>query len=160
MIIHQENFIKLNQDIKNILAKNKLIIEFHAHLQTPDGLKDAMFNRIMMNGERFRLIHDFNDIICFDIINPWSDNVMAISKLLQRESCLKILYERNVDGIVYLVAATDLGTSFEIRIWPTMVYNWVRWAAKNKQISGKALMDSYRRVQHAQAQVDATHPLL
>ncbi len=158
--IHNTNFQKLNNEIKKNLALHELIVEYHAKLVTADELKNNMFNRVMNNGDRFTLVQDLNDIIAFDIVNPWFSNLEDISKMLQRINCLNIIYQKpdlSNSKIIYLVGRTDIGTTYEIRLWPTLIYNWSRYISKNHELHNiKAIaLDTFTKIKTMQNNIDA-----
>lgn len=97
----------------------------------PSELKQTMFQRVYQHGRRFNLFYDANDVICINIINPWTKNLVEIANLL------KVIPELRIKKVIRnpthfcLVGTTDVGTTYEVRLWTTLIAQYVRWLYKN-----------------------------
>jgi hypothetical protein len=78
-----------------------------------------------------------NDVISFHIINPFTKNLIEIAKYLESNGRLRIFRKFVNNGVIHLIGRTDVGTTFEIGLWPTMISQWARWADENPQISNE-----------------------
>lgn len=145
---HQEIFKRLKFTIKNLLDDKSYNVDFKPELMTPEKLKNIMFDRILNGGDRFNLKSNFNDIINFTIVNPWSKVLHNIAHTLEtyKENIyvdvLRIREKHIIDNkIIVLYGYTELGTTYEIKLIPTLLEKWVLWnnkiGFKNEQIANK-----------------------
>jgi hypothetical protein len=133
---HKYIFDKLTDIIKyEINVNNFNDVSLLPILLRPKHLKNIMFDRIMDQGNRFRLGYHMNDIISFHITHPYTSNIQELSTILSENQALRIIYKTQDKGIIQLVGRTDLGTTYEIVLWTTLTANWARWAQQNPQIS-------------------------
>lgn len=131
-LIHLENYKKININLSNLLSIYKFNVEYEAILQTPIRLKENIFNRVMNDGKRFALLSDLNDIISFNIINPWSKKIEEIANIITQTKELNIINKFSKSKVIYLIGRTDIGTTYEIRLWPTIIYQWSKFVENNK----------------------------
>ena len=87
-----------------------------------------MFERILNKNDNFVLAYDMNDLISFTIVNPWSRNLKEIAFHLKQYSRLNLTREYNVNGVIHLIGETDVNTTYEIVLYPTLIYHWKKWA--------------------------------
>jgi hypothetical protein len=137
VLLHQNSYYDLKKLIKTILDDHRFIGEFEPKIFTPEELKNKMFDRVMYNGRRFTLKYNMNDVISFHIINPFTKNLIEIAKYLESNGRLRIFRKFVNNGVIHLIGRTDVGTTFEIGLWPTMISQWARWADENPQISNE-----------------------
>jgi hypothetical protein len=129
---HIDAFEIISNSVKNTLGNGSFIVEIDSHLMNPTELKETMFKRIKYHGERFNLFYNANDLICINIINPWTRNLIEIV------NTLKTIPELNVKKIIRtpthikMIGLTDIGTTYEIRLWTTHLAQWARWIQKNE----------------------------
>lgn len=119
-----DHFHQLHRIIKQDLQDHKFIVDIKPNLMDPATLKDTTFRRATKLGERFTLTYDMNDIISFCIVNPWSKNLNEIAKVLKYDPRLRIRHIKSYDKMIHLIGTTELGTMFEIKLWPTIMYQW------------------------------------
>lgn len=132
VLAHKDVYGKLHKIIKQIISKSDIVLDFESILMTSDMVKNVMFDRVMMNGNRFSLDGYMNDIINFNLINPWSHNLKDIAEILTDHPELNIYKSHEKHGVIHLIGKTDIGTTYEIVLWPTMIAHWAKWAlAKN-----------------------------
>jgi hypothetical protein len=136
VLTHENIYVKLNQQIRQIIQNNNLVIDYHSVLMKPLEIKDIMFDRIIAGGERFTLTWDLNDVIGFHLVNPWSSNLSYTADLLQADPTLRIFSRNTKDKVIRLTGRTDIGTTYEIKLWPSLLANFARWVGKNKQNQG------------------------
>ena len=158
---HQHIFQRLKTTIKSVLDENQVNVDFRATLMDPETLKDTMFDRVIRGGERFNLRHGMNDIISFTIINPWSNNLQHISKMLENSRAwlyrddLRLRSKKIVDGkIIYLYGITEYGTRYEIKLVPSLLHQWGEWYSRNGQRNDMAAMKLYQDILKKQNLVD------
>lgn len=80
---HKYIYLRLKNIMESIIKNNELNVELKPTLMDPEMLKNTMFERVIRGGERFNLRHGLTDIIDFTIINPWSNKLHTISKLIE-----------------------------------------------------------------------------
>lgn len=127
--IFEELFLLINK----ILESYKFNVQFIPHLMSANELKEKIFDRVMDNGQRgnrFSLYQDFTDIINFTIVNPWFTTLDKISRILENNMCgynkpkRKII---NYGKIINLIGNTTFGTTYQIRLVPTLLYQYKVW---------------------------------
>ena len=154
---HQHIFQRLEQTIKYILNENNLNVEFRSTLMDATVLKNTMFDRVAKGGERFNLRYGMNDIINFTIINPWTNNLHNIAKILENYRAwlyrddLRLRHKKIVDGkIICLYGYTEFGTMYEIKLVPTLLQQWADWYRKSgfrNENSANELYDKFFKQQ-------------
>lgn len=122
---------RLNKLIQRYL-KN-MSITFKSKLLNPNELKTITFDRISNLGNRFTFLYNFNDVIAFDIINPWTNNLINISNILVNIPELNIIRIEKQQTHIKLVGLTEMNTTFEIRLWTSLIYNFMEWIYKNNK---------------------------
>lgn len=137
VLLHQNSYRDLKTIVRDILNNHHFIGEYQPRIFTAEELKDTMFNRVMYFGKRFTLKYKMNDIIAFHIINPFTKNLEEFSKYLEADERLRIKRKFVNNGVIHLIGLTDVGTTFEIGLWPTMISQWARWVEENPQISNE-----------------------
>ena len=149
VLMHKSAFHDTKKLIEANLQKHKFICDFVPQFMSPKQVKEAMFDRVMTHQDRFRLVYHMNDIVSFHIINPWTKNVREIADKLIQDSNLKIIKAYNSYGMIHLVGKNDLGTTYEIGVWTTLLANWARWAEMhptiNSEVKKKALDDTIKK---------------
>lgn len=151
---HKDIYAKLYKIIKSELYHHDFIVELEPKISTPEELKEIMFDRVMSFGKRFRLSYNLNDIIGYHIINPWSINLKEIYNILRNNALLRIVRYENESGIIRMIGETDIGTNYEIVLWPTLVAHWARWINKNNNISQLAITESLKDILKTQEKID------
>jgi hypothetical protein len=134
VLFHKEIYYKLHKIIKGELVGHDFIIDFEPHLMSPEELKEAFFIRILNFGQQFKLTYNMNDIISFNIINPWTSNLKIIQSVLVNNRNLRIIKIIEDNNVIRLIGKTDIGTSYEIALWTTMMSQWARWTASHPNI--------------------------
>ena len=134
---HKYIFGRLQESIQQILDENKFSVEFKATLMDPDTFKNTMMDRVVRGGERFNMRYGMSDLISFTIINPWSNNLHNISKQIENyrtylfRDDLRLRSKKVVDGyIICLYGITEFGTVYEIKLIPSLLYQWGEWYNK------------------------------
>lgn len=137
---HELIYRRLHSTIKQVIEKFNYVVELKPKLMTAFEFKNAMFDRVQNGGDRFNLRYNFTDIITFTIINPWSNVLHKVSKSLEtaREHLyrddLRIKEKKIIDGkIICLYGITEFGSIYEIKLVPTVLYQWSEWVRKNPQ---------------------------
>ena len=160
IINHKYIYERLNETIRQILQENNFDVECIGHLMEPDEFKNKMFERVIRNGERFNLRWNFNDIISFTIVTPWSKTLHKISKFLEQyrqylyTDVLRIKYKKIIDGkIIILQGITEFGTMYEIRLVPSLLYSWAKWMIKTNKDETQG-MKVYQDLLKQQIEID------
>jgi hypothetical protein len=154
VLLHQNSFYDLTKLIKNVLSNHQFIGDLQPRILMPEELKNIMFDRILYFGKRFTLKYKMNDIIAFNIINPFSKNLNEVCVYLENDSRLKIFRKFINNGVIHLIGKTDIGTTYEITLWPTIVYQWAKWADVNQQVSNENKKYSFLEAIKKQEQLD------
>lgn len=159
---HKYIFKRLEDTLRQIISDNNLNVEFRSTLVDPLTLKNIMFDRVMRGGERFNLRNGLNDIISFTIINPWSNNLHNISKMIETythhvyRDDLRIRFKKIVDGkIICLYGFTEFGTIYEIKLIPTVLQQWADWYNKVGYKNEESAQKSYGQIIKQQNMIDA-----
>lgn len=129
--IHLDSYNEIQSIVKNALSKNSFIVEMDSHFMNPTEIKEAMFKRIGNNGSRYNLFYDANDIICINVINPWSKNLDEIKDILINAEQLRITRVIKTKTHISLIGKTTVGTSYEIRLWTSLFAQWAKWINHN-----------------------------
>jgi len=82
-------------------------------------------------GERFNLYYNLNDIMSFDIINPWTLNLQRISDILLNIPQLNIKKVIKTPTHIKLIGINEVNNPYEIRLWTTIIYNFIYWLSIN-----------------------------
>ena len=155
VLLHQNAYYDIQKIIKEILKSYNFIGEIQPRILSPEELKQNMFDRVMYYGKRFTLKYKMNDIIAFHIINPFTKNLEKVSEYLENDSRLKIIRKFVNNGVIHLIGKTDVGTTYEIGLWPTMISQWARWAEENPQISNENKKYTFMESIKKQEQLDS-----
>jgi hypothetical protein len=108
-------------------------VQLVSKLLSPEELKHSMFDvALMQNNNAFHLNN--NNIISFTIINPFSINLNKIANIFENyrehynRDDLRIIKKKIIDNKIILFSGlTEFGTSYEIRLIPSLVYQYVVW---------------------------------
>ncbi len=155
VLLHQHAFYDLKKLIKEILNSHNFIGEIQPRIFSPEELKQTMFDRVMYYGKRFTLKYKMNDVIAFHIVNPFTKNLNEVSEYLENDSRLRIIRKFVNNGVIHLIGKTDVGTTYEIGLWPTMIAQWARWAEENPQISNENKKYTFMESIKKQEQLDS-----
>jgi hypothetical protein len=128
---HKDIYIKLRTIIRNILQESNMKVNFKSTLTDPIILKNIMFNRVIINGDRFRLGENLNDIITFTITNPWTQNLKELRIIFENIPQLRIQSSFVKNGIVSLIGKTDIGTLYTIILNTNLLHQWSIWASES-----------------------------
>jgi hypothetical protein len=151
---HKDIFSKIHNIVKYELSVNKFNVELEPKLLNPMQVKNIMFNRVMIFGERFRLGYHMNDIISFHIINPYTAILNEIEEILSINNALRIIYKTKEKGTTRLVGKTDIGTLYEIILWPTLISQWAKWSHNNKNIPENIKLNNLEKTMKQQQIID------
>ena len=121
---------------------------------TADQVKETMFDRVMKLGKRFKLNYNLNDIIGYHIINPWGKNLREIYKILKSNKNLRIVRHEYDNGVIRAIGETDIGTNYEIILWPTLIAHWARWSLKHPEISAESKELALKDILSTQNQIE------
>jgi hypothetical protein len=151
--MHVDAYHLICKKVESVLAKHKFIYNIDKRLANPDDLKDITFDRVIKLGKRFSLTYDMNDIINITISNPWTENLREMANILKR--ALGMSRIDIVNGkIFHLIGKTDLGTTYEIKLWPTVVHNWAKWQNINCSKDNMAIKKMFEDVMKLQETID------
>ena len=131
---HEYIYQRLYTDLKKIIKKFNFNVQFIPRLMDPITFKDTVFDRVLIGGDRYNLVHGMNDIISFTIVNPWTSNLHQLAQRILRHrehlyrDDLRIRHKKIInDKIIYLYGQTEFGTLYEIKLVPTLLYQWAEW---------------------------------
>ena len=156
---HKHNFIKYRDIIKKNINIGKFIVDYDPILMSPEKTKIAIFERVSRLGRRFTLAYSMNDIITYNICNPWSQNLKELARILSNDQQLNIISSTETNGAITLVGKTDINTSYQINLWPTLIGQWAKWAESHPELSPKIIADTYKEAVVNQKKVDDSNVL-
>ena len=152
---YKSAFHDTREIIKNVLDRERFIVDFDARYMTPDEAKNTFFNRVMNFGKRFTLVYHMNDIIHYHITNPWTKNCLEIADKLIKEPSLRIIKKIIHSGTILLIGKTDLGTTYEIIIWPNLIAQWAKWSQENGNLPRENIQNAFKKAIDAQNKLDS-----
>ncbi len=164
---HKDIFVALKTRIQETIDYTKMSLGFKAKLMTSEQTKEKMFDRVLKGQEMiktndndsyqgFRIIHDMNDIVSFIIVNPWTKNLEEMEKHLLEYSRLNIFRKITKNNITHLIGRTDIGTTYEIILVPTILDNWMDWRKINNKLSAPHHLSTFNSCIKAQRMIDST----
>jgi hypothetical protein len=158
---HKYIFARITDILRSIIRNYKFNVDFRPRLLDPLTLKNVMFERVIKGGERFNLRYGLNDIMLFTIINPWTNNLHTISKIIENytnesyRDDLRIRFKKIIDGkIIYLYGYTEYGTVYAIKLIPTLLHQASEWYDKNGFRDEPNFMIQYDRLLKMQQELD------
>lgn len=132
VLFNKDNFQQLYKIVQHHIATNEFVAELIAKIQSPNELKNTMFERVILKGDRFRLQSNLNDVFAFFIINPWSRNLMELADIIKLDHRLGIYKLVRDHNVTRLIGKTSNLTTYEIVFIPTVIYNWMRKGSNTK----------------------------
>jgi hypothetical protein len=162
---HKDAYVFLRSQINDVLKKTNIAVQLKSYLLTPIQTKNKMFDRVLrgQNGNdetSFRLVYDMNDIISFIIVNPWTRNLQEIETYLLNHERLNIFNTTRQNGVVHLIGRTDIGTTYEILLIPSLLDNWMEWRNLNSNILPNSKLNAgLRECIKTQRNIDKTFAL-
>jgi len=156
VLLHQNSYKDLKVIVREILNNHRFIGDLQPKILSPNQLKNTIFDRVMYFGKRFTLKYNMNDIISFHIVNPFTKNLYELSKYLEIDERLRIIRKYINNGVIHLIGRTDLGTTFEIGLWPTIISQWARWADENPNISNENKKYAFLEAIKKQEKIDGS----
>ena len=128
---HKDQYYFFKREIEKVINFSSMAVDFESHLMSPKEAKDKMFDRVLKGQSRgdssFRLVNDMNDIISYVIVNPYSANLREMELRLTKQSRLNIFRRMEKNKIIHLIGRTDIGTTYEIVLCPSIIHNWMKW---------------------------------
>lgn len=159
---HKYIYIRINDILLNIIKNYNFKVDYRPLLLDPATLKNVMFDRVMKGGDRFNLRQNLNDIMQFTIINPWTNNLHTISKVIENyvsdnwTDDLRIRSKKIIDGkIIYLYGYTEYGTVYSIKLIPTLLNQAVEFYNQSGQKNEKNFINKYNLLLKTQIDMDA-----
>lgn len=133
--IHEQEYIRIKALIQNIITKNRLIFDIKPLLKDPEILKNNFFDSVIKSqneGNDFKMKDNLYDVINIRLINPWTDNLKEMEKILSTERELNLKGRYAVKNkIIHLRGITNIDTPYEIQLWTPILFNWYEWKQKN-----------------------------
>ena len=156
---HEYIFKRLDDTIQKIIYDNNFTVEYYPMLMDPHTFKNTMFDRVL-NG-RFSMADNMNDLISFTIVNPWTPNLYKLAQQIINHKNhiyrddLRIVKKKIVDGkIIYLYGITEFGTIYEIKLIPTLLFQWTSWFKKYGHLKKKYARKLYLQYLKKQDKLD------
>lgn len=131
---HKYVYSRLKITLNRILRQSGIVLDIYPHLMSPDELKNRMFDRVLSN-DQFNLLENFSDIINFTITSPYTYDIRRIANVIERyrdntRDDLRIRHKKVFGNtVICLIGLTELGTTYSIKLMPTIFHNWNRWRA-------------------------------
>jgi hypothetical protein len=141
--MHINHYHDLLKIINHVIDKYHFIVNLIPKVTSPEELKTITFDRVLNLGHRYAATYNMNDIISFNIINPWTKNIDELSKVLISIPELRIKKRKVYNHkIIHLIGLTELGSTYEIKLWTTVVFQTVKWLSEHsKENSNKTKLD-------------------
>jgi len=172
---HKDQYAKFGHIVTNVLDYSDITSNLFPHLMSPSEIKHVMMNRVskaqqLMSIEdyelfdeatdtSFRLAYDMNDIISYTIVNPWTANLEQIQNLLMNETRLNLYKTHTSHGIIHLVGRTDIGSTYEIILCPSILYHFMLWKQDHHHCAAGRLTRELRKSVKLQKMIDRTEPI-
>lgn len=156
---YKHAFNDLKEIISSRLTEGKFNSEVYSVMMTPAEVKNIMFDRVINENNDFTLINEMNDVIHYDIINPWTKNCIAIANTLISTKELRIIKQVVDNGAIVLIGKTDLGIAYRINIFPTLIHQAYLWRLQNPNVSDKTKQEHYIKMSQLQNKVDNDYML-
>ena len=144
VLMHQNAFLDIGKMIKGSLHEWGFIVEYDPRITDALTYKNTIFDRVMIYGSRFNISYQMNDVISFNIVNPWKKNLEELAQKLELVDGLHLKKKITVHGVIHLIGLTDLGTTYEICLWPTLISQWAKWIRvhnPDQQLKDQTLKD-------------------
>lgn len=154
--LNQEPYNTLYREVKESLREVDMVYDFSGKLLNNREAKDVMFDRVKMYGHRFRLCYNYNDLITFKIVNPWTKNIKEIASHLKLNKNLKLIREYSKNGVMYLIGQTDTNTTYEIILCTSLVDHWTKWVQLNKHLPNDIMRESLSDILDQQERLDSS----
>lgn len=158
---HTHIYDRLRKLLKSIIDEQDMNVEFKPHLMSPNELKNTMMDRVQIGGDRFNLRHGANDMISFVITNQWTSNLRKLAKeIIENKQYLwrddvRIRDSFVVDKkIIVLHGVTEFGSMYEIKLIPSLIYEWYVWHQKTGYKKPDASERYYRKMLLKQDDLD------
>lgn len=133
ILLNNNAYIDIKNLIKGDLVKTNLIdrVTFKPHVMNSIELKNTMFDRVIISGNRFNLSYQLNDIISFTITSLWTKTLDETSAHLINDRRLRIKKIIKINGMIKLIGLTEVSTAYEIRLIPTILNQYINWIKDN-----------------------------
>lgn len=124
---HKDSFLYLEALIKKIISYSKIQALLNSKLMEPEEAKNTLMNRILkyQNNGSFRIVNNMNDIVSFEITAKTSVDLEKLAIHLMKNSKLKIFKSFEKNKVIHLIGRTDISTTFEIILVPTLIKDWM-----------------------------------
>jgi hypothetical protein len=170
---HKDQYALFGDIVTKVLDFTRITSNFYPNLMSPHRIKNTMMNRVLKAQQNmnlsnlyddsadtsFRLAYDMNDIISYTIVNPWSTNLDKIESFLLAESRLNIYKSHRSNGVIHLVGRTDIGTTYEIILAPTIMYHFMLWKEENYDTGSTRMGAELTKAIKTQRVIDRTDPI-
>jgi hypothetical protein len=172
---HKDQYALFGKIVTNVLDYSEITSNLFPHLMSPSEIKHTMMNRVLKaqrlmsiedyelydeaTDTSFRLAYDMNDIITFAIVNPWTSNLKQIQNLLFNESRLNLYKTHTSNGVIHLVGRTDIGSTYEIILCPSMMYHFMLWKQDHHHCTAERMAKELKKVVKLQRMIDRTEPI-
>lgn len=134
---HKYIYERLDLELRKIIGDTGFTVDYYPHLMDPEMLKNTMFDRVAHGGPNFSMRFGMSDIISFVIVNPWTENLHKLSKAIENtrghlyRDDLRIRSKNIMNGkIITLNGSTEFGSVYEIKLIPTLLYQYGEWFKK------------------------------
>lgn len=155
---HKDSFLYLGALINKIVSYSRLPVSINSKLMEPNEVKHTMMNRVLkyQNDGSFRIVNNMNDIVSFEISAKTSIDLEKLSTHLMKNSKLRIFkaYEKN--KVIHLVGRTDISTTYEIILVPSLIKEWINMINK-KNMTAEETISSLEEIISIQNKIDSIY---
>ena len=151
--MYKDNYLKLDKTIKLYINNLNIPVTYEPYILTAQQAKKTFFNRVRQKNKRFTVYYNYNDIINFDIITPYTSILNKIkNELIQiPELNIKKIIKSNTHTV--LIGITDFNTTYEIRLWTSLIHNFFKWLYMN-DLNLNNHITNYNKIRKLQNNID------
>ena len=153
-------FSKYLINILNSILNNVNSINTPNHLEINLKLLKDSCDVILNNYDDLILCENF-----FELINQYLEctdvdfYLLKINTLIDKNKKLNIFKKIINNGIIHLIGRTEFGMTYEIGIWPSLIYNWFKWTKKHSTMNIEVKKNSLNEILKLQKNIDSAFVL-
>lgn len=151
--MYKDNYLKLDKTLKKYLNNLSIPLTYEPYILSPNEAKKSFFNRVKNKNRRFTMYYNYNDVISFDIIIPFNLQATKIKYELEQIPELNIKKIITSQTHIKLIGITEFNTTYEIRIWTSLIHNFLKWIYIN-DLNIKDYYNTYKQIIQEQKEID------
>lgn len=153
---HEDNFEKLYLLLSKILQYSKTNAILDANIMNEEKVKNIFMDRVLkyQKDDKFRIVNHMNDIIQFVISATTTKQLHHILHILLNDYNLKIFKSYEKNNVIHLIGRTDISTTYEIILIPTLINKWMKGIKLNNNVN---IHDSLKHIINLQNKIDSKY---